>query len=633
MKLHPLAAFIALVFAIAAGFLPAGVRAQEATQTLQLANGWNAVWLEVEPRNTDGGLKTPTQVFGAIPAIQTVASPKPLFGLSEVFASSPASAPLAFNQDGWEQWQNPVVTANTLSVITGNRGYLIKTNAAVSVPLTGRVRFHRHPWIPDRYNLVGFGLAATPTFEAFFGPSGTTHPRNKIFTLDASTGNWATVNAGSAMTNGKAYWVFCSGPSSYMGPVAVDFDGAAGGKLNFHGPDDAVTVGEGVDETQLDLEDLVFTNLSTTVAAPELDLVNDETTNPGITNALELYVVRPSAVDIGWIQGPRVDSSPAAGGSPSLGKSVSTLSNAALTLGARRVWNSGLVGRTNVYRLMPGGGAAFWLPVSAVNTSLSPATDLTPSTPAGVAKGLWVGDVIVSGSSSIVEDGAPVRPAAAAAPLRIILHSDAGGAVRLLSQVILMQTRSADPAVPPAPVLVVDPARIPFFEGILERDGKKAGMRIATTSFDMPRKIDATSQAALLADPAYPGLSAAGIADFLVSRSLRPPSLAEVYHFTWAMDGALGTGRTTRTSASSPLNLDPFHRTNPYRHAFHQQHPRGPLIRRDIEIVFSSTASVPGRLSGTYREVLKGVVKSDLVLTGTIDLRRVSSAGTLEGAP
>ena len=45
--------------------------------------------------------------------------------------------------------------------------------------LEGKVRFSRPEWTPDRYNLEGFGLDPVnpPSFEEFFGPAGSTHPR------------------------------------------------------------------------------------------------------------------------------------------------------------------------------------------------------------------------------------------------------------------------------------------------------------------------------------------------------------------------------------------------------------------------------------------------------------------------
>ncbi len=597
--------------------LPA-LKAQTADQSITLSIGWNAVWLEVEPVQANGLPESPDNVFPA--QVSTVVTPKPLAGFAEVFAEDPGNAG-TFNQDDWEHWNQPATGVNDLVMVHGNRPYLIESTAATTFTVTGKVKFHRHEWQADRYNLLGFGLDGAPTFDDFFAPSNGRHPVARIFRLEAGSGDWVKVNGSSAMTSNEAYWIFSSGPSEYMGPVAVDFDGAAMGKLAFGGAADGVSV----DARTLDLEELVFTNLDATAASPALEF----TAHTGNAGDLALFAVRPVPGSLSYTTVAQIDSA-VGGGSPDLQETVGALSTGILTIGAERNWNSGLVGRSNLYRLKTGGGTVFWLPVSATNSALQAPTDLIPDDPAEAVAGLWVGEVIIDTVTSIVENGAPERPVSSPAPIRIILHSDASGEVKLLSQVTVMQTRSADADVVSTPVLVVDPAKIPFYEGVRERQGKRVGLRVEAVSYAMPRKIDAASQADLLSDSAYPTLTnAAGIPDFLNGRRIRPPSLAEVYHLCWELDGALGAGKTI-TTGNAPLALDPFHRTNPYRHAFHQQHPRGPAIARDLTIVLASEQREGGRLHGVYKETLKGVVKSDLELSGTVDLRRVSKVDSLE---
>jgi hypothetical protein len=230
----------------------------------------------------------------------------------------------------------------------------------------------------------------------------------------------------------------------------------------------------------------------------------------------------------------------------------------------------------------------------------------------------------------MVENGEPIRPASGSAPIRVILHSD-GSSLRLLKQVTIMQTKTADAEIEPVPVLIINPDQIPFFEGVKERKGKRVGIRIESVAYDMPRKFDAVSQADLLNDEAYPELiDETGILAFLIGRTTRPPTLEEVYELSWPLTGQVGSGNTISTTA--PLTLDPFHRSNPFRHAFHSQHARGPNITRNIQIVFDSGQTIPGRLSGTFTDTLQGLTKTDIVLTGRIEMRRVSTVATLEGA-
>jgi hypothetical protein len=250
--------------------------------------------------------------------------------------------------------------------------------------------------------------------------------------------------------------------------------------------------------------------------------------------------------------------------------------------------------------------------------------------------------------TSSVEDGSPSRPAAGSAPIRILLHSD-GSAVRLLSQVTIMQTKSADPAVAPVPVLVVDPAKIPFFEGVRERNGKRVGTRLEAVAYDMPRKTDVASQSTgsgdlidmIVAESSSPvtnwasgkglyltraAVTPAAIESYLLFRSIRPPALKEVYALSLPLVGSLAAGQTV----SGAFTLDPFHRSNPFRHAYHQQHSRGPQVSRALTLVFDPAQPVTERLVGSYSETISGLTKTNLVLTGRAEFRRVSTVATLE---
>lgn len=652
-----------LGISLVASALVATAHAQSATQSVTLSAGWNAVWLEVEPVDGNGAALPPEGVF-TNPAIVMMATPKPLAGMAEFFAEDP-SAVNTFNQEDWQQWKRTDPTGgNDLPLVEGNRPYLIQVAAGTApftVTLTGKARFFRPKWNPDRYNLVGFGLSGTPTFDQFFGPSGSKHAVSKIYTLDAASGNWQHVTGSAGMVSGRAYWVYCSGPSNYMGPVAVSFDGASTGRLGFAGPADAVSVGSGVDELKLDLEEVVFSNLGTATVAPALDLISKS------SDGLALHVVRPAADSLSYLRGNQVDSAVGAGASSSLGESVASLKTATLTLGALRSWPDD-ASRTNLYRLNTSAtGASFWLPVTAFRSEVQQGSGVVAGVPASAVTGLWVGDAVADSATSIVENGAPVRPSSGMAPLRVMFHSDAGGQVRLLSQVTVMRTKTADPEVAAEPVLVVDSARIPFFEGIKERNGKRVGVRFDSVAYDMPRKLDGASQAGMINDPNFLALTSlssalqtalakdasvrtpaevtliannstaideakAGIPgllpDYLVSRGIRPPKLSEVYRKSLTASGSIGAGQ----SVTSALVLDPFHRSNPFRHAYHQNLPKGPNVQRTLTLTFDAEQPVADRLTGRFTEVLHGLIKSDLTVSGSVELRRVSPAATLEGA-
>lgn len=650
---------LAIGLALGVLLLTNPLSAQQVDQTVALSPGWNSVWLEVEPVNNAGQQMAPEDVF-TNPSILAVATPKPLSGLSEFFASEPGEIS-TFNQDEWQQWKRTdPAGVNNLPLVSGNRPYLIQVDPSASpfsLTVHGKVSFFRPTWTPDRYNLVGFGLQGSPTFDAFFGPSGTRHPVDKIFSLNSATGNWQRVTGSSQMVSGQAYWVFCSGQSTYTGPVSVDFEFASAGVLNFGGPADAVVVDQGVDAMELDLKELLFSNAGSAPVTPELDLIVSNSTS----GSLALHVVKPASDTLGFVRGNQVDSSAGAGGSSSLEETAAPQQTAVLTLGARRSWSDNSP-RTNVYRLKTGPtGASFWLPVIAAK---SDAPQAAVGSVSGVT-GLWVGEVFVDQVTSIVEDGAPVKPASGAAPMRIILHSDANGIVRLLSQVTVMQSKTADVNMIPTHVLVLDSAKIPFFEGIKERNGKRVGQRIEAVAYDMPRKLDGVSQASLLEDPKFlklttlsPALQDALSTDpsvrtaaqntllasssslsaiaaakltipsllpgYLVSSTSRSPKLAEAYDLSLQMNGSMGG------NLSGALVVDPYHRSNPFRHAYHHDLAKGPQITRTMNLVFDQNQAVAGRLVGTFSETMAGLIKSNLTLSGRFELRRVSTVDSLQ---
>ena len=199
----------------------------------------------------------------------------------------------------------------------------------------------------------------------------------------------------------------------------------------------------------------------------------------------------------------------------------------------------------------------------------------------------------------------------------------------------MMQTRTADPSVAPIPVLVVSESQIPFFEGIEERGGKKVGVRFETAFFDMPRNWTEASQRPELLQAVQQELKlgtntvdARNLFDFLAARPSRPPQLNEVYWDRWPLEGTWAPGGGARTRADAPLLLDPFHRSNPFRHAFHPQHGAGYPIRRAFVLSLDNTP-FQGELTGTYEETISGLATADLVYRGKVSLQRLSDVADL----
>ena len=189
--------------------------------------------------------------------------------------------------------------------------------------------------------------------------------------------------------------------------------------------------------------------------------------------------------------------------------------------------------------------------------------------------------------------------------LRLLLHVEADGTTRLLKQVIQMWQdgtytndasgyRQVDQ--PGRYVLLTDDARILNFQGAALRDGEPVGRRLSCAGLDFPDQ-----------ETRHPG--------------------------TRRMEGTFALSGGLTTSFAIPSGFP----TNPFRHQYHPDHQTGPNIVRTIQLQFY--ANPPPNLSapdygenvmaGSYREVLEGLHKRNLVVTGTFRLNRISTIGEL----
>jgi hypothetical protein len=616
----------------------APVRGATATQSLALEPGWNAVWLEVDPVYTNGaaaGTARPVEEVFADPAIAYVATPRLPVGTAEFIAESAAGV---FNQADWRTWQrSSELGQDTLAVIRGYQAYLVKVSGVdpVTINITGEARFVAPAWNANAYNLLGFQLTGTVSFEAFFDGFTLKHPVNKIFRL-AADGNWSGVQGTDLMEPGEAYWIYAQGQSTFNGPVAIafeDFDG-----LNFGPGPGEVEVDDpdgGVGGIFITLREVTFTERTAAPRTVSIEKVSPDGALPA-TDALRIYDITPQPDALDYAIGSQITDTIVA--------SLDAGGTETVTLGAHRNWSSGARERENLYRLVIG-KQFHWLPARAQNADL---IDYAPDDQAeGIAgyQGLWIGDAIVNEVTSVSESGRPLRNTTTSAPLRFLFHVDAAGAVSLLSHVTVMQEKRASEEIEPSVVLVVDDAKIPIFEGIEERGGVRAGKRFESIAYDLRRKADLTTQSALLDDVAdltdtdgieLPGdVTENDLANFINSRDGRPPELVEAYHLTWPLEGAFGPNNAVQTPAEAPLLLDPLHRGNPFRHAFHRRHVAGFPITRGITIGFDREQS-DGRLTGVYTETLggaggvAGLASFDIVTRGRITLTRISTVGTVE---
>ena len=626
------------------------------SQTLPLRYGWNAVWLEVGPVDADGQALTCDQVFQADGfLVDRVASPVGEIGTAE-FTSDPESL---FNQGGWDVWAANPQSGETANIaIRANHAYLVhvtpKTGsardgeAAGVLTVQGEVVFYRPVWTKGEYNLVGFGVQGAPTFASLMAGSGITvdgplGAAANVQKLNAATGAWEPVKGTDVVQSGQAYWInvpYTLVGNGWSGPVETDFSGSISGAWNFgSGPGSLAVLNPAdlaADPVLMTPGELTFSNLEGSGgAAHQISIARLAAagTDSG-ANDLQLWALEAVPQELKW-QTQSVDffagwqvASVTAGGSRSI------------TVGVKRNWSSGLDLREHLYRVsvsLSGGTVYRYLPVRAIRADLSTAPGSTA--PASQFTGLWAGQIILNSVTSLATEGAPVQASAGELPLQIFIHVDAAGQARLVPRSVLMQTRTASPDIAPTPVLVVDETRLPYLDGVQQRsDGTRVGLRLETVTFDLPRDLSAGHLSASLRSKvaAAQGISnPADVADgdvldyfTLGSRTSRPPDLPETYYLSWPLDGQLGLDRTMGTGTSSPLTLDAFHRSNPFRHAFHAQHGAGYPVSRSFSITFDA-APDPTILTGTYQETTRGLARQDIVSKGGISLRRISTADTL----
>lgn len=593
------ARWISAAGAWALGLLLMGTSSAQAegrriTQTFTLSAGWNSIWLEVTPSSADGSgtPAAPAEVFDN-PAITRVAAFFPAQGPVE-FVSQPA---LTFNQDAWQVWyRDDVARQSRLISVLGNRGYLVHATAPITLAIEGEVGFHRIRWQPDSYNLAGFGIVpgAEPTFERFFEGSRAHRPLNAFRLVDD---HWVGVSPTDTLEPGKAYWIYSAGPSDFQGPLQVSVAGI-----------DELDFGASIHDLELTLA-----NTSTR------DVLHNRLERWSNADGFELVtVLAPRPAEFTRTEGPAVtslalDDLPA-------GETTH------LTLRAKRNWVTPPVARTNLYRLASDAGTYFWIPARATRSELADGTvDVAAE---ARSQGLWVGEALIRQVAHIASPSpaTSMESTADSLSLRFLLHVDASGQVRLLKQVTLMRRKPGSDVLDPGLVLVTDERRIPLFEGIRHRGDRLVGQRLETASYDLPRR------SALQSPPLPP---------HPLPTDFDRTQLEEDYLTRLDLEGAVGRGKTAKTRPGSMV-LDPWHRTHPFRHAFHERHRQGQRIVRDMMFRFDTTTSDAALaetprgvdvLSGAYTESIEGLSKpgEKLWMSGPFQCRRISTVAELDG--
>ena len=197
-----------------------GMAGSSRVQTFQLTTGWNAVWLEVQPLDSD-----PAVLFEETP-VDIVAAYNGVFSTRQ-FTSDPAVDMLS--QLGWSVWYSPDREDSFLTelgAIHGQKAYLLHATTNSSVSVEGDVEMPDVVWQPSAFNLIGFSVnpLAPPTFAQFFSSS-RAHQNCVIYRMVNGTWNKVLNAETAAMRSGEAFWIYCDGSSDYQGPLNVSVSG------------------------------------------------------------------------------------------------------------------------------------------------------------------------------------------------------------------------------------------------------------------------------------------------------------------------------------------------------------------------------------------------------------------------
>jgi hypothetical protein len=206
--------------------------------------------------------------------------------------------------------------------------------------------------------------------------------------------------------------------------------------------------------------------------------------------------------------------------------------------------------------------------------------------------GLWVGSISLNRVNEVqtAVGGASeeTTPTDDSLIVRVLLHADSKGALRLLKDVVIMRRRG-DPTGPL--VLVTNPQLIPNFDGVVKRAGKLVGQRFGSVDYEFD--------------------------------GLELPML-----------GGLGPD----ISAVGRITLAANHPANPFRHKYHDRHGVGFAVSRRLSFTFDKVPPDPATakpgfgtdwISGTYEETITGLHKIPLKVQGAVTLNRISTSAVL----
>lgn len=470
----------------------------------------------------------------------------------------------------WSVWKRGQPENSSLSQLTGQASYLVKcsgTSATThSVPILHSPLPPSNQWVRSGANLMGFPVAGSGASSPFFNAYFASFP------LATAANTRIFKYVGGDLGAGNPLQIFSPATERIDRTKAYWFSADVVG--NFYGPAEiSLPADRGLSFGRTG--SIVSTRIRNRTAAPitiTFTPANSETAPAGqplVTGPVPLTRRTFNASTLLWTETP-VAAAFQEVIAPQTTVEVQFGINRAAMSSVPNTYYASLVRLTDSGNLMD-----IYLPASATSTSLA---------------GLWVGDIALKKvSNSSTATGNTPREF----PLRTLLHVSDSGSISLLSKVFIG--------------------------------------RLAAGAHDLGVCTDEA-----LLDPAT-----LDTAQRLVSAHL-------------PLDQVLSSGSGGVNPGQSlvrTIQISHTDATNPFVHQYHPDHdnksPRGQALPAGVEsynitrtCTFSFTASPPAgstvssgwgssTIGGNYQEIITGLHRNPITLTGTFELRRANELGTL----
>lgn len=209
------------------GLLVSHASAQWVTESYSFKPGYNAIWLSIDAsKNAADEGRTVDQVINA--NVEEVWQWNP-DASSTQFIDQPSIPTQPDSQ--WKVWKRtPDPAGNTLSLMTGNRAYVIKAIATdTSFQITGRPVPPDYALKSTGTNFMGFPTQSTTSFTNFLSYSEVLKNAPEIFYYDgetqATSRRLVTPNS-KTVTRGQAFWIKGGAYTDYYGPLKVTLQNA-----------------------------------------------------------------------------------------------------------------------------------------------------------------------------------------------------------------------------------------------------------------------------------------------------------------------------------------------------------------------------------------------------------------------